>query len=549
MTAGETARRISMSNKEQSGIMGLLFPSTLIEKIYRDMVIGNALFIIGASLLVYWDWLSSIEFGPLYTILGCVIISAPMQLKIWLLGGSPLKFWADYEVVTTYSDGSKTSDGGLQSNMFKIGYAVVMIFVGVAIQAIKLVFLPIRYIACYTKEDPKPSFIKSGFPVMLASLALLIIFPPNVSPYAARVANDKYYEKNYNAKLKKPSPLPVKEIRATLEEQQKKYLASHFDYYVEFGNVSHNGTDNITIIDITKKKQPKKYPAGTYHFINGNFDRFEDTYKTGSKPNAAQIEAVKAFTPHGLFGLFLGANDGDLWSRNITGYPSGHSEVLLKNLSWKNAIMLNYYDNFAGKWIRFEDNNVPNTFTWKGGVRGGSYDMKPRTVSSASEFPFLASVTEEFKLFSHRGYDTGNYMQPGTEMTVLGEGSGYFRVELHNVVYRVYAQDKLKNIGPAPKGKPAEFARETPFDAVVAEDIAYSIAGGMGYISAGTIVTVNNASAETARVINNWDTVEIFWKYLKPEGYVIDTTSIESTDDVEDNVDEEEEDDDEEEEF
>ena len=117
--------------------------------------------------------------NPLVMLLGGAVVSAPI---LWFMargGGLKDVFKTDeYEVVTTYSDGSKKSDGGTESFIMglitKILGLILMIFIGCLITIGLLVFLTVRYIKLYLQASQKPSFIKSAFPILLAGLIVFI---------------------------------------------------------------------------------------------------------------------------------------------------------------------------------------------------------------------------------------------------------------------------------------------------------------------------------------------------------------------------------------
>jgi hypothetical protein len=520
-----------MSNGNQGGIKDFIFPTSLLGLLYRDMVIGNALFILGISLLTYWDGLASVKLSFLNQLLAFIIISAPVQLKMWLLGGSPLRFWRDYENVTVEAGTGRvvSSDGGVESGMLKFILAVIMIFVGVAIQAIKLIYLPIRYIIEYIRESDRPSFIKSGFPVMILTPILLVsgfLF----AAYSQGNFNNNYYKNEYNTKLAKASPIPPAQIRSTLEEAQQKYIGSYLEYGIGFGDkgasVRHNGQENTTAVDIKNGKLPNNYLAGLYHFSNGNFDRFEDKYNSRRTPNAAQIETAKAITPHYLFDRFLSAKDSDLWSER--------GEVMRRGVDWENAIILSIVNDTTGEWLYVTVNNYPHNFARQGSLLDTKYEIRPRTVASRtatgeSAFPFLASLAATVPLKNFNGYDAYKSLERGTEVTVLEEQSGYFYVEYRNTTYQITDKENVTFLRSAsyPASRPAEFNREMPFDAIVTEDIEGIVigAGRTASIPAGETVTVTGEGASRQR----WGRIskaevsyggevdiEIIWKYLKP---------------------------------
>ncbi|MCL1812574.1 MAG: hypothetical protein FWG29_03525 [Treponema sp.] len=117
--------------------------------------------------------------NPLVMLLGGAVVSAPI---LWIMargGGLKDVFKTDeYEVVTTYSDGSKKSDGGTESFIMglitKIIGLVLVILIGCLITIGLLVYMTISYVKLYLQASNKPAFVKSAFPILLAGLIVFI---------------------------------------------------------------------------------------------------------------------------------------------------------------------------------------------------------------------------------------------------------------------------------------------------------------------------------------------------------------------------------------
>jgi uncharacterized protein Usg len=79
---------------------------------YKDYVITVACCIVGWFIFKWGNYSAKGDFGvggnfPL-TMLGYIIVGAPVFVKMLFSKSiSALFFWKDYEVVTTYSDGTK----------------------------------------------------------------------------------------------------------------------------------------------------------------------------------------------------------------------------------------------------------------------------------------------------------------------------------------------------------------------------------------------------------------------------------------------------------
>ena len=138
-------------------------------------------FVLWVSLLGLLYFSSGGGFPLALVFIGWGIIGWP---KIWIMikgGGLKGAISPSYEVVTTYGDGSRSSDGGAESAMtnifvllFKIGLLYV---IGTFIQAIHLIILTIRYMILHGKAQPKPAFIQSGMFIIVLNVAFLIGSP------------------------------------------------------------------------------------------------------------------------------------------------------------------------------------------------------------------------------------------------------------------------------------------------------------------------------------------------------------------------------------
>jgi hypothetical protein len=119
------------------------------------------------------------SFNPLMMLLGGAIVSAPILFILAKGGGLKDVFKTDeYEVITTYGNGRKTSDGGTQSFMMgllvKFFMLVFVVLLGCLITISVLVFMIARYVKLYVQVSEKPPFIKSAFPVLIAGLAVFV---------------------------------------------------------------------------------------------------------------------------------------------------------------------------------------------------------------------------------------------------------------------------------------------------------------------------------------------------------------------------------------
>jgi hypothetical protein len=100
--------------------------------------------------------------------------------KMWaaMLGGFGAALKPDYQVITTYGDGRKESDGGTQSiQMNFLGRLIVIAIlyvIGGVLTIITGIYLTIKYIVLHIATSPKPAFIKSGLFIIVMNLAVLV---------------------------------------------------------------------------------------------------------------------------------------------------------------------------------------------------------------------------------------------------------------------------------------------------------------------------------------------------------------------------------------
>jgi len=86
----------------------------------------------------------------------------------------------NYEVITTYSDGSKSSDRGSEAMQLNIILLIIkiplFIFGAVFLKAWYILFGCYKYYTLYRKAETKPSLVKSAFPVMIAGVIMFFGF-------------------------------------------------------------------------------------------------------------------------------------------------------------------------------------------------------------------------------------------------------------------------------------------------------------------------------------------------------------------------------------
>lgn len=114
---------------------------------------------------------------------GLVLFGGPALIKFLqcqtLLG--LFKFEPDYEVITTYKDGTKKSDHGLQSFQTNIAITAIVGFAVLStsyfIAPLMFIFVSIKYAIAYMMANPKPAFVKSAFIFMVAAVVIVIGAP------------------------------------------------------------------------------------------------------------------------------------------------------------------------------------------------------------------------------------------------------------------------------------------------------------------------------------------------------------------------------------
>jgi hypothetical protein len=284
------------------------------------------------------------------------IIIGPVFMKIMKSSvAGAFFFWQDYEVITTYSDGTKTSDGGAESmgaGIFMFGFKLVAaLFLSLIITVIKLIYLPIRTIICYLMVRQKPNFLFSPFPVLIVSLAVFFgaaIIPQKIAAAAEHAANVKAYKAYSTAQ-----DLSPQEARAFIAEAAKNFLAKDHDdtrkiderTHISFEYHAADGAGRVLVEEYRGKKSA--YPTGTYYFSGTNFTKFEDTDNTGEQPSQSDIEAVKKYLPVFFVTILDQVKDSDLYAKKwvySTGYTFG-----IRGLDYNERTTMSI-DRSSDKW-------------------------------------------------------------------------------------------------------------------------------------------------------------------------------------------------------
>ena len=111
--------------------------------------------------------------SPIFAIIGALVVSVPSVICVRRYGFKNI-FNYDYQIVTTYRDGSKRYDADLGG---KLGMMVIQlfltIFIGVVLTPIRYVVYCLRYNANCKKLDWKPEF---KFGVLLPTVVGIGVF-------------------------------------------------------------------------------------------------------------------------------------------------------------------------------------------------------------------------------------------------------------------------------------------------------------------------------------------------------------------------------------
>jgi len=156
-------------------------PETAMAGAYKDMKKTMTFFCIGWILFIYGSMLASPPGNMFLMLLGAAICAGPVMAILFFGGSFMGLFKADYEVVTTHSDGRKTSDGGAESrsNNLMVGLilACIAIFIGIVVQVIRFCIQTGKYLYYSRKVSQKPDFLHGGLFIIVIGFVVLIGAP------------------------------------------------------------------------------------------------------------------------------------------------------------------------------------------------------------------------------------------------------------------------------------------------------------------------------------------------------------------------------------
>jgi hypothetical protein len=148
----------------------------ILHRIYVDFRKIIIFFCIGWAVI----WIGMGIWMPL-VLVGLFFIPGPAIVMLFRGASFGSLFQADYEVITTHSDGSKSSDGGAQSlgaNLIvAFILAILFLIIGTIIQVIRAIILAVKYALAYRKVYQKPEFIHGICFVIIIGFVVLIGAP------------------------------------------------------------------------------------------------------------------------------------------------------------------------------------------------------------------------------------------------------------------------------------------------------------------------------------------------------------------------------------
>nr|AGS51851.1 hypothetical protein [uncultured bacterium contig00117] len=300
---------------------------------------------------IFWFGFQS-RIGPMN---GAILAFGGVLIGIWPLLGkfmqtrswSALFFWRDYEVVTTYGDGRRSSDGGAQSGMIKlILYAILfffIVFVLAILMPVRILFYVGKYTYYYVKVSPKPAFLTSAYPVLIFAVVWLV-----AAILLAQSIGGAYIDAQSEKLRIKDNAI----VQAMVEDvKQQINNANNISYTVHTGvNVSVKYSRNSNISEVNIKENTYGYgdfrekiiPPGTYYFTGNAYTNF----KGNSKPSQSEIEFVKKMIPEN----FLFTDFDKLKKDDLRASKTSEENDSRASLSINNGEYYYYVYNKNGKW-------------------------------------------------------------------------------------------------------------------------------------------------------------------------------------------------------
>ena len=150
----------------------------ILNRIYKDFRKIIIFFCIGWIVFMYSTILGKEPGNFFGMLLGMAICGGPIAIALFTGASFAGLFKPDYEVITTYADGRKESDGGSQSlsnNLIAaIFIGIIMLLIGIVVQLIRAVILAVKYAVAYAKVDQKPDFVHGiGLIIVIGFVTLI----------------------------------------------------------------------------------------------------------------------------------------------------------------------------------------------------------------------------------------------------------------------------------------------------------------------------------------------------------------------------------------
>jgi hypothetical protein len=288
------------------------------------------------SLMGFWAFILFIA--------AAVIASWPMLRRMQAYGFTAVFQSVDsirYNVITTYGDGRKSSDGGSEAAGMRLFFTVlvwgIMLTLGIFLTLIYLVYLIIAYVIRYLVINPKPAFGQTAFPIIIAGFLVLLGTPLIIAPFS-NAAHAKSRQAHFSGT----------EIRNMIGESQRLLFAAPFSYSIRTPynldleradaenaranvTVTYNNAANITTVNIAGFGGNTGYMVqfdrgninllpGTYTFRDNTFVEYADAAnhfdRINRTPDASHIELARAYLPANfIFNPLNQINDNDLWAQ------------------------------------------------------------------------------------------------------------------------------------------------------------------------------------------------------------------------------------------
>jgi len=284
----------------------MVSPEESLARVYKDMKKTMTFFVVGWIIFMFGSLLVSEPGNMFLILLGAAICAGPVVAILFTGASFAGLFKADYEVITTYSDGSKKSDGGAESRsnnmMMALILAIIAIFVGIIVQLIRFCIQTGKYYYYNSKVSQKPDFLHSGTFIIVIGFAVLIGAPTvfgtikSVKEAAARAA----VKAAVNAPLKGQTAKVIGDVNLRAEANGQSAVVK---------TLTNNSTltmtgENVNFWVPVEQDGSKGYVFGL-NLIRRHKDTEVSAWKVGDEFNATLTEQVNATTYTGSKNITL----------------------------------------------------------------------------------------------------------------------------------------------------------------------------------------------------------------------------------------------------